>query len=94
MIAAIGCLLIYSATYFDDPGLGIFTKQLLWLAIGLVLMLLFLFVDYHVFFDIAPILYGIGIVLLLYLLVFGQPDREREVVDSHRRRFSFSRRSS
>ena len=48
-------------------------------------MLLFLFVDYHVFFDIAPILYGIGIVLLLYLLVFGKADREREVVDPHRR---------
>ena len=34
-------------------------------------MLLFLLVDYHVFFDIAPILYFIGIALLLYLLVFG-----------------------
>ena len=32
VIAAVGCLLIYSATYFDDPGLGIFRKQLLWLA--------------------------------------------------------------
>src|SRR5438270_3608572 len=72
VIAAIGCLLIYSATYFDDPGLGIFKKQLLWLAIGLVLMLLCLFVDYHVFFDIAPILYGLGIVLLLYLMAFGR----------------------
>src|SRR5207248_6960040 len=72
VIAAIGCVLIYSATYFDDPGLGIFRKQLLWLAIGLALMLLCLLVDYHVFFDIAPILYGLGIVLLLCLLVFGK----------------------
>src|SRR5882672_738850 len=72
VIAAVGCLLIYSATYFDDPGLGIFRKQLLWLAIGLVLMLLCLFVDYHVFFDIAPFLYGLGIVLLLYLMAFGR----------------------
>jgi rod shape determining protein RodA len=72
VIAAIGCLLIYSATYFDDPSLSIFRKQLLWLAIGLGLLLLCLFIDYHVFFDIAPILYGIGIVLLLYLLVFGK----------------------
>jgi len=72
VIAAVGCLLIYSATYFDDPGLGIFRKQLLWLAIGFVLMMFCLFVDYHVFFDIAPILYGLGIVLLLYLMAFGR----------------------
>jgi rod shape determining protein RodA len=71
-IAAVGCLLIYSATYFTDPGLGIFHKQLLWMAIGIALMALFMFVDYHVFFDIAPILYGIGCVLLIYLLVWGK----------------------
>src|SRR3954451_1478777 len=72
VIAAVGCLLIYSATYFDDPGLGISRKQLLWLAIGFVLMLFCLFVDYHVFFDIAPILYALGIILLLYLMAFGR----------------------
>src|SRR3954451_6836165 len=72
VIAAVGCLLIYTATYFDDPTLDIFRKQLLWLGIGLVLMLFCLFIDYHVFFDIAPILYGLGIVLLLYLMAFGR----------------------
>ena len=72
VIAAVGCMLVYSATYFNDPGLGIFKKQLLWIGIGLVLMMIFIFVDYHVIFDIAPILYGIGIVLLIYLLVWGR----------------------
>ena len=72
VIAAIGCMLIYSATYFNDPGLGIFKKQILWVAIGAALMLLFLVVDYHVFFDIAPMLYGIGCVMLVYLLVWGK----------------------
>lgn len=72
VIAAVGCMLIYSATYFGDPSLGIFKKQLLWLGIGIGLMILFLVVDYHVYFDIAPILYGIGMALLAYLLVFGQ----------------------
>src|SRR5207253_3705080 len=43
-----------------------------WAGIGIALMLLFIFVDYHVLFDVAPILYSIGIVLLLYLLVFGR----------------------
>src|ERR1700682_6508949 len=35
-------------------------------------MFLFLLIDYHVFFDIAPILYGIGIAMLGYLMVFGR----------------------
>ncbi len=72
VIATIGCLLIYSATYFNDPGLNIFKKQLLWIGIGLALMVVFLFVDYHVFFDIAPIAYGIGVIMLIYLLVLGR----------------------
>ncbi|MGZ8795705.1 MAG: rod shape-determining protein RodA [Thermoanaerobaculia bacterium] len=72
VIAAVGCMLVYSATYFNDPGLGIFKKQLLWIGIGLVLMMIFIVVDYHVIFDVAPILYGIGIALLIYLLVWGK----------------------
>ncbi|MEO8034481.1 MAG: FtsW/RodA/SpoVE family cell cycle protein, partial [Acidobacteriota bacterium] len=71
LIAVVGCLLIYSATYFSDPGLGILHKQFLWMGIGAVLMIAFFTVDYHVFFDIAPILYIIGLLLLVYLLVWG-----------------------
>jgi rod shape determining protein RodA len=72
VLAAIGCLLVYSATYYSDPSLGTATKQMMWVVIGIVLMIAFMIVDYHVLFDIAPILYGIGIVLLLYLLIFGR----------------------
>src|SRR5213082_928806 len=72
VIASIGCMLIYSATYFSDPTLNIFRKQLLWMAIAVVLMAIFIVVDYHVLFDIAPILYGIGMVLLTYLLIWGK----------------------
>jgi len=72
VIAAIGCLLIYSATYFTDPGLNTLSKQLLWVGIGIGLMILFMSVDYHVFFDIAPFLYAIGNVLLVYLLLWGR----------------------
>ena len=72
VIATIGCLAIYSATYFSDPSLNIFRRQLLWLGIGAALMVLFVVIDYHVFFDIAPILYAIGIVMLLYLLFWGR----------------------
>ena len=72
VLAGIGCLLVYSATYYGDPGLGTFKKQILWVAIGVSLMAAFMVVDYHVLFDIAPILYGIGNVLLVYLLVWGK----------------------
>ncbi|HEY8130980.1 MAG TPA: rod shape-determining protein RodA [Thermoanaerobaculia bacterium] len=72
VIAAIGCMLIYSATYFTDPGLNTLSKQLLWVGIGIGLMIVFMSVDYHVFFDIAPFLYAIGNVLLVYLLIWGK----------------------
>src|SRR5690349_4223065 len=72
VLACIGCLLVYSATYFNEPNLGTFKRQILWVAIGLALALMIMMIDYHILFDIAPILYGIGIVLLLYLLVWGR----------------------
>ena len=72
VLSAIGLTLIYSATYFNDPGLGIVHKQILWMVIGLCLMTVFLFVDYHVLFDVAPILYAVGLALLVYLLAWGK----------------------
>lgn len=72
VLAIIGCLVIYSATYYGEPDLKTFKRQIMWIVIGLVLMAIFMFVDYHVLFDIAPILYGLGIVLLLYLMFWGR----------------------
>lgn len=72
VLAMIGCLLVYSATFFDEPNLGTFKRQLMWVAIGMILAAIAMLVDYHVIFDIAPILYGIGLLLLVYLLVWGK----------------------
>ncbi len=72
VLACIGVLLVYSATFYGDPSLTIAKKQMLWVAIGIALMIAFMVVDYHVLFDIAPILYGVGIALLLYLMIFGR----------------------
>jgi rod shape determining protein RodA len=72
VLAMIGCLLVYSATFFNEPGLGTFKRQMMWVVIGLILAIIVMMIDYHILFDIAPILYGIGIVLLLYLLVWGR----------------------
>lgn len=71
VIAAIGCLLVYSSTYFGSDA-PLFQKQILWVCIGIALMIVFMLVDYRVFFDISLILYGIGMVLLLYLLIWGK----------------------
>lgn len=74
VIAAIGCVLVYSATYFSSsPTLStVYQKQILWVTIGIILMLVFLAVDYHILLDISLILYGIGMALLLYLLLWGR----------------------
>lgn len=67
LIAAIGCMLVYSATYFG-PDAPLFRKQIIWTLVGIVLMIIFIAIDYHVLMEIAPVLYGVGIVLLMYLL--------------------------
>ena len=72
VIAAVGVVLIYSATWFSNPDLTFPKRQLMWLGIGLLIMIAFMVVDYHVLLDIAPILYGIGIAMLLYLQIFGR----------------------
>jgi rod shape determining protein RodA len=71
LIAAVGCFLVYSATYFSKDA-PLFHKQILWVGIGICLMALFCAIDYHVFFDVSLILYSIGLILLVYLLVYGK----------------------
>jgi rod shape determining protein RodA len=74
IIAMIGCVLVFSATHFSTaPSLqNLYQKQLLWVSIGIVLMLIFMLIDYHVLLDISLILYGVGMLLLLYLLIWGR----------------------
>jgi rod shape determining protein RodA len=72
VLAVIGVVLVYSATFYGEPSLTTAKKQMLWVVIGIALMIAFMVVDYHVLFDIAPILYAIGIILLLYLMIFGR----------------------
>lgn len=71
LIAAIGCVLVYSATYFG-PDAPLFRKQILWTCIGILLMVLFTAVDYHALLEISPFLYGVGLLLLVYVLVWGR----------------------
>jgi rod shape determining protein RodA len=74
IIAAIGCMLVYSATH-GSPDAPLFRKQILWSLIGIGLMVLFITVDYHALMEISPFLYALGMCLLAYLLVFGRLTR-------------------
>lgn len=71
LLSIISVLEIRSATEMTKFH-GFHTKQLIFLGIGLVVMLLAASVDYHRLLDIAPWAYGISIVSLLAVLVVGK----------------------
>jgi rod shape determining protein RodA len=69
-LVAVGLLMIASTTLSE--GEGTLEKQAAWLAAGLVAMLVVMAVDYRTWASIAWVLYGISLVTLGYLLVFGR----------------------
>ncbi len=75
IIAAVGCMLVYSATYASPDTASLFRRQIIWTGIGLLLLLLFIWIDYHVLMEIAPVLYIIGVALLFYVLLWGRLTR-------------------
>jgi rod shape determining protein RodA len=62
---------IYSATLHTKYS-GFYSKQMLWIAAGLVIMFLFSKIDYHMLLDWAPWAYGICLVALVAVLAVGQ----------------------
>ena len=70
ILAAIGVVAVYSATFFTTDAY--WQRQMVWSLVGVALMVVFLSLDYHVYLDVSMILYGIGMVLLVYLLVWGK----------------------
>jgi rod shape determining protein RodA len=62
---------IYSAT-LHTKYVGFHTKQMLWIAGGLVAMFLFAKIDYHRLLDWAPWAYGVCLIALLAVLAVGQ----------------------
>lgn len=68
--AGIGVALIFSATQ-GGPWPDLFLRQLVFIAVALVLMALVLLFDYHTLVDQAEILYLVVGGVLLYLVLFG-----------------------
>src|SRR6266571_8430384 len=68
---SIGLVVIYSATT-GTPSAGAFHRQLIWLLLGIVLMLLAVLIDYHTLAEFASAFYGLSLALLLLTLVYGR----------------------
>jgi rod shape determining protein RodA len=72
-ICGMGIIEIYSATHNAHmPGTPLYIKQLLWLGLGAVCMLIISRVDYHRILEQAPILYLVGLIALVAVLAAGQ----------------------
>ncbi len=76
LLVAIGTVFIYSASSFKaqskyDDSQYYLGKQMFRLALGFILMILFIKIDYHVLIKIAPVILALSFVLLLYVLVEG-----------------------
>ncbi len=77
VILSIGCVCITSAS-FDDSTSNIFSfshfyiKQIIWVGVALLAALFVLLIDVSFFHRYAYILYGIGIMLLFFTLLFGR----------------------
>ena len=69
-ICSIGVLEIYSSTHASGMA-GLQWKQLMWIGIGLVGMLVISRIDYHTLMDQAPALYLIGVAGLVIVLLIG-----------------------
>jgi rod shape determining protein RodA len=71
LLCTISVLEIYSAT-LHTKYTGFHTKQIYWIAAGLVAMFAFAKIDYHKLIDLVPWAYGICLVALVAVLVVGQ----------------------
>ena len=71
-IALIGITSVYSATYTAKGPSSLYYKQLIWIAMGLVLMVSMLMIDYHTVGRYAYVLYAVSVLLLLLVMIMGK----------------------
>ena len=70
ILALVGALGIYNASA-DGGNSSLFTRQILWIVLGVAACLIARSVDYHFLADHAFLLYGLSGLLLLGSLLFG-----------------------
>jgi len=69
-LAAAGVATVASATAEWSQGLA--SRQALWVALGLLALIVVLTFDYHVLMDLATPLYGLGLAALVLVLAIGE----------------------
>lgn len=70
ILCAIGLVALFSAT--QESGLDSFYKQLIWLVISLIIMIIFIAIDYESILKSSPIFY-VAFLLLLVAVLFTKP---------------------
>lgn len=65
-LSVIGLIALFSAT--SETGYNEFTKQIIWILLSIIVMLLVMLVDYNFLVKISPILYIMSIILLILVL--------------------------
>lgn len=70
ILSAIGLVALFSAT--QESGYDEFKKQIIWLGVSLVIMVIVMLINYETLERLSPIFYGIFIILLIAVL-FTKP---------------------
>ncbi len=71
LLSGAGLIGLYSSAAADGSTSGLFLRQALWLTLGMLACLVALSVDYHFLVDRAFLLYGLTLITLAVVLVFG-----------------------
>ncbi|MFH1135999.1 MAG: rod shape-determining protein RodA [Pseudomonadota bacterium] len=71
-LATLGIVNLYSASSgFQAGGTPVYMKQLYWFLMGMAFLGVILLFDYHVLCDSAYMIYGFGVLLLVFVMIFG-----------------------
>lgn len=70
ILSIIGIVALFSAT--QETEYDEFSKQIIWLVVSLIAMVIVMFIDYNLLLKASPVLYGLTIVLLIAVL-FTKP---------------------
>jgi rod shape determining protein RodA len=71
-ICAIGIVNIYSTGFSSTEGqIPLYLKQIQWIALGLIFMMMIFLIDYRVIIQYAYIIYGIATALLILVFILG-----------------------
>lgn len=70
ILCIIGCIALFSAT--QESNYDEFKKQIIWLVVSIIMMIIVMSIDYEILVKASPIFYGIFILLLIGVL-FTEP---------------------